>query len=193
MRKQPEVTEKTRKAFVDVFCELYKQKPIDKITVQEITRRSGYNRSTFYQYFTDIYELLDYLENDVLSYAQDMPAPNIAAGQLDDVLIHRIAWLFNEKSHYLMALLGDYGSVRFTDKIKAKMMENINVAALYPADNVLLPYIQEFSVSAAVSMFRYWYKSNKSISSEELVDLIRALFTEGVLAQLQRLALEAGQ
>lgn len=67
MKKQPQITEKTRQTFVDVFCELYSQKPIEKISVQEIANKSGYNRSTFYQYFTDIYELLDALENDLLN------------------------------------------------------------------------------------------------------------------------------
>ena len=192
MHKQPEVTERTKSAFISVFCELYKEKPIEKITVQEITNRSGYNRSTFYQHFTDIYDLLDYVERDVLAYAQDMPLPNIAAGQLDDVLIHRIALLFEEKSDYLGALLGDYGSVRFIDKIKANMMVNVTEAATYLTGNALLPYIREFAVSAAISMFRYWYRNNKDISSEELVSLIRALFTDGVLVQLQRVALQAG-
>ncbi|MFC6651830.1 TetR/AcrR family transcriptional regulator [Paenibacillus rhizoplanae] len=66
MNKQPQVTEKTRQRFIEVFCELYSQKPIEKISIQEIANRSGYNRSTFYQYFTDIYELLDAVENNLL-------------------------------------------------------------------------------------------------------------------------------
>lgn len=67
MKKQPQITEKTKQKFVEVFCELYSQKPIEKISVQEISNKSGYNRSTFYQYFTDIYELLDSVENDLLN------------------------------------------------------------------------------------------------------------------------------
>lgn len=64
MKKQPQITEKTRQVFIEVFCELYSQKPIEKISVQEIAKISGYNRSTFYQYFTDLYDLLDSVEND---------------------------------------------------------------------------------------------------------------------------------
>lgn len=39
----------------------------EKISVQEIANKSGYNRSTFYQYFPDIYELLDSVENELLN------------------------------------------------------------------------------------------------------------------------------
>ena len=58
---------KQGKTFINVFCDLYSQKPIGKISIQEIAKQVGYNRSTFYQYFTDIYELLDYVEERVLN------------------------------------------------------------------------------------------------------------------------------
>lgn len=39
---------------------LLKQKPIDKITVTDITDDCGINRHTFYYHFQDIYELVEY-------------------------------------------------------------------------------------------------------------------------------------
>jgi len=39
MKKQPEITDKTRQAFIEVFCELYSQKPIEKISIQEIANK----------------------------------------------------------------------------------------------------------------------------------------------------------
>lgn len=68
MKKQPEITECTRQNLVNAFCDLYKQKPIEKISISEITSSAGYHRSTFYQYFIDIYDVLEYIENNVLSY-----------------------------------------------------------------------------------------------------------------------------
>lgn len=66
MKKQVEITAATRNAFLDAFCTLYKRKPIEKITIQELTDKAGYNRSTFYQYFKDIYGLLTYIEDNVI-------------------------------------------------------------------------------------------------------------------------------
>ena len=37
MKKQPEITEATRKDFIYAFCECYKESPIEKITVKEIS------------------------------------------------------------------------------------------------------------------------------------------------------------
>src|SRR5690554_1199827 len=110
MKKQPEITEKTRQMFIDVFCELYSQKPIEKISIKEITNKSGYNRSTFYQYFTDIYELLDFVENDLLNYIKEGLAKN------KEVSTHTVQNALHclDRRDYLptlKALLGDYGSI----------------------------------------------------------------------------------
>ncbi|WP_253300937.1 hypothetical protein [Paenibacillus lautus] len=47
MKKQPQITEKTRQKLVEVFCELYSQKPIEKISVQEIANKSGLTAAPF--------------------------------------------------------------------------------------------------------------------------------------------------
>lgn len=185
MRRQPEITEKTRQTFIDIFCILYREKPIEKITVQEIAKRSGYNRSTFYQYFTDIYQLLEFIESDVLSYAKNMALTYVPFKLEDTTLIHQVAQLYNEKGNYLSALLGDYGSVRFLDKIKKEMLPDVGAVIWSNNDNPLLPYIQEFYFSAMLGIFRYWYRNNKNISSEKLVSLVYTLFSEGTSSKYQ--------
>ena len=56
MKKQPERTAATRSAFVDAFISISESRPIEKITIQEIADKAGYNRTTFYQYFEDTEE-----------------------------------------------------------------------------------------------------------------------------------------
>ena len=41
----------------DTLFELMREKPINKITVKELCERADVNRSTFYAYYTDIYDL----------------------------------------------------------------------------------------------------------------------------------------
>ena len=58
MKKQPERTNATRSMFVDAFIELNKHKGVEKITIQELANKAGYNRATFYEYFGDIYQAI---------------------------------------------------------------------------------------------------------------------------------------
>ncbi len=50
---------------------LLQSKPIEKITVGELCRLSGCNRSTFYAHFLDVYDLLDKIQIQIY---QDMKA-----------------------------------------------------------------------------------------------------------------------
>ena len=67
MKKQPERTAATRSAFVDAFISISESRPIEKITIQEIADKAGYNRTTFYQYFEDTFHLLSYMEDYIIS------------------------------------------------------------------------------------------------------------------------------
>lgn len=122
MHKQPEITDKTRQTFVNVFCDLYSRKPIEKISIQEIANQSGYNRSTFYQYFTDIYDLLDWVEERILnSINEEMAGREFSTHTFQDAL----QCLENaEDIAILKALLGDYGSVHFVERLKGKFPLN---------------------------------------------------------------------
>ncbi len=177
MNKQPELTDKTRQTFINVFCDLYSQKPIEKITIKEITNKSGYNRSTFYQYFTDIYELLDCVEKRVLkSIHEEMVSRDFSTHTFQDAL----QCLQNaEEISILKALLGDYGSVRFVERLKREIpFERLIVD--FPVNDVLAPYIMEFYISTLISMFRLWIRNGKDLSSEELVKLVDSLFANGI-------------
>ena len=66
MRKQTDKTLQTKADLIAAFWKLYKEKPINKITVKEVTDTAGYYRSTMYYYFEDVYAILDEIETSVL-------------------------------------------------------------------------------------------------------------------------------
>lgn len=177
MKKQPEITEKTRQTFIDVFCELYSQKPIEKISIQELANRSGYNRSTFYQYFTDIYELLDFVENDLLNSMKE----ELANKELPAYSVQNALHCLEKKEHLsvLKALLGDYGSIRFLERLKREIPFD-RLELNFPENNSLTPYLIEFYISTSLSLFRLWLQREKDLSPEEFFRLVDNLYTSGV-------------
>lgn len=52
--------QRTLKAFSDTLFYLLEKKPFEEITVNELCKVSNYPRATFYNYFEDIYDLLNY-------------------------------------------------------------------------------------------------------------------------------------
>ena len=67
MNKRPELTEQTKRNLRTAFWSLYAQKPLEKISVREITALAGYNRGTFYLYYQDVYDLLNQIEDELLA------------------------------------------------------------------------------------------------------------------------------
>ena len=73
-------SEQTRKRIIHTFLSLIDEKKWDKITVKELCARSEITRGTFYQYYSDIYELMEQIQASLLSdiqtrFAQIHPNP----------------------------------------------------------------------------------------------------------------------
>ena len=55
----------TKSVICDCFLELLKDQPIQKITVKAICEKADINRSTFYRYYKDAYDLMEQIANDL--------------------------------------------------------------------------------------------------------------------------------
>ena len=54
-----------KKQLADVLIELMKNMSLDKITVKDIVDKAGVSRQTFYYYFHDIYEVIEWYLDDL--------------------------------------------------------------------------------------------------------------------------------
>lgn len=54
------MSQMTKRALVASLKELMVEKPLDKITVTDLTEHCGVNRMTFYYHFKDIYDLVEW-------------------------------------------------------------------------------------------------------------------------------------
>ena len=54
------MSQMTKRALVASLKELMAEKPLDKITVTDLTEHCGVNRMTFYYHFKDIYDLVEW-------------------------------------------------------------------------------------------------------------------------------------
>ena len=54
-------SEHTKRQLADALKQCMAQKPLEKISIREITDRCGLRRETFYYHFSDIYDLLKWM------------------------------------------------------------------------------------------------------------------------------------
>ena len=114
MKKQPEITESTRRDFISAFCEYYREKPIEKVTVKEISEKAGYSRVTFYNYFKDPYDLLNQIEEEFILNFTKAIHDNIEQDRLMDNFLYTFDKLINENEMYSQILLTNSHNLQFS-------------------------------------------------------------------------------
>lgn len=59
--------QRTKRSIVNAFLKLRSEKPLEKITVKELSELAVIHKATFYLHYHDIYELSETLESEVIS------------------------------------------------------------------------------------------------------------------------------
>ncbi|RXI96634.1 TetR/AcrR family transcriptional regulator [Anaerobacillus alkaliphilus] len=185
MKKNSAVTAQTKQNLLDAFWDLYCTTRIEKITIKEITKRAGYNRSTFYEYFTDVYDVLEQLENSLIAKLQELPIQQLSAPG-DPFQLQALVNMYSQHSRYLMVLLGDHGDPAFQGKIKASMKPMIKeiLVARGAKDGFELDYTLEYALSAMIGILSYWFNQENGPTIEKLMELLAELSSEGVMRKL---------
>lgn len=188
MNKQPEVTERTKKKLIEAFWELFKEKRIEKISIGAITKQAGYNRGTFYEYFTDIYDLLSQAEDELLNSLQTQIGQYVergAARNLSD-FTRCIVEVFSGCNDRFYLLISPDGDPTFHTKMREKLKHNLfrmmgNDIAMDTQE-----YLITYVIASVTGLFSHWYTSGKKKKLEELITLIQQLVCNGVFEYLGR-------
>lgn len=185
MKKQPDITAQTREKLIEAFWSFYCEKKIEHITIKEITDKAGYHRSTFYEYFVDIYDVLNQLEESLLEYIK-VNVINRLDGELSVDLAQNIANIYDEKGEYLSVLLGENGDPNFLKKVKALILPILTDTLGLSVKDIHTSYIFEFATSGIFAVVTHWYKNGKNLPSHELADLSRSMLMSGVFPMLKK-------
>ena len=187
MNKRAEITAQTRQNIIDAFWSLYCEKRIEKITVKEISIRAGYNRGTFYEYFLDVYDVLDKIEDSLIPSLKELPpfsTPTGTIGMPIDVFLN----IWEQNAKYYSVLLGDKGDPAFAGKLK----NSIKPAIMKALDNrphsdlCDLDYILEYTLSAMIGVMSYWFQQKDAPSRDTLFRLIHKLMEDGIMNHLPK-------
>lgn len=177
MNKQPEVTEQTRANLRQAFWDLYGTKPIEKITVREITDRAGYNRATFYLYFRDVRSLLMQTEQEILGEVRHLVEDGLLREKTLDLSHHmgRIVELAQRFETYMPKLIGGaYGDPAFAEQLKNVLAPLLDRFILPPAGitDEQRHVLREFYLSGLLAAITSWVANPQRMPIDQLIGLI---------------------
>lgn len=185
-------TEVTRSNLMEAFWELYKEKPLAKITVKEITDRAGYNRGTFYAYFTDVYEIQKIFKSSLIP-KKDMIVDHLIYLDKNNVGVFESFDKTNdylrENSDKIAVMIGPEGDPSFIHEFKKEIRKIIMsyVEEIGIREPEKFEYIIEYQISAYIGIFQLWIEKGGQPDEMLLVEMMEEVSNSGVKTMMENL------
>ncbi len=174
MKKQPEITDATREALITAFFQLARTKNINQITIREITTLAGYNRTTFYRYFEDVYALMEYAEDDFLRQTKDAMEQRCREdGSGERQFFETLIRCFHENADRVCILLSEQYRSHFLRRITESVPSRPNITIRNTPKKKVIKDIYFYGIFHAISIN---LQNRDALPDEDLLDLIQELF-----------------
>lgn len=175
---------KTKRAIHSAMTRLLSVKPIEEITVTELSNAAEINRKTFYSYYNSVYMVTEEMEDEIVERFEDTLRKIDFETLLQDpqTTFNTLARIIASDLDFYETILTNRNQVYFLQKIITSLKERI--MALYfdrnSKDFELQEYMLEYIISGLVSVYQKWFKSGRKTDIEELSKYISMLAVNGV-------------
>lgn len=166
MTKQTKKAIQTKQALTDAFWELYCENKIEKITVKAITDKAGYNRSTFYEYFCDVYEVLEDIERNLLLKHRQIMIQNLQITEPETAKANILEFL-SYNVPYIAVLLGPDGDHNFYNKAKDYIATFLQEYMDADKNDIHVQMNIELFSGAVISLINFWYHHQEELTLQE--------------------------
>jgi AcrR family transcriptional regulator len=171
MTHKPEQSEdprvqRTRKLIQEAFIALTVERGFAAVTVRDITERAMINRSTFYRYYLDKYDLLDAFANQVLG--DEAAADGEEAGEHPGPV--RLLRRVRQHADFYRVMLGTKGDPYFADLFRQNTEKRFR-SWLQGNDDPNAPPLDlrvRYVAYAGVGAILWWLEQAPETSPEQL-------------------------
>ncbi|MCD7946464.1 MAG: TetR/AcrR family transcriptional regulator [Clostridiales bacterium] len=182
MKKQPEITDATRESFVNAFFQIAKTKSINRITIREITTLAGYNRTTFYRYFEDVYALMEYAEDEFLQTIRRTSEERYGGTALGErQFFETIISCCHQNKERMSILMSEQNRSHFMRKVKENVEHNLRWAGNVTPKKLIVRDIYFYGIFHAISTN---LQSQDALSDEDLLSIIQTMFNSWYLPEM---------
>ncbi|MGN0194174.1 MAG: TetR/AcrR family transcriptional regulator [Pseudoramibacter sp.] len=155
MKKPSPVAEQTRQNLIQAFWKCYAKAPLSEVTVKEIAEVAGYNRTTFYQYFDNVPDLMDAAEEKLFRELVANVNTAIAEGLTLPALEKSLERCIDQYGDQLKILLGPASDSHFYTRFK-ETLKPLTYFDFNESKNSLdIDLICEFVTSDLITVIAY--------------------------------------
>ncbi|CAM4370317.1 TetR/AcrR family transcriptional regulator [Weissella hellenica] len=184
--KQADRNARTKQSIKQSFIKLIENKGFSNITVSDITRDADVSRSTFYVHYTDKYELLTKIEDELIMNITAALKNNLKEPLSNDYNTDRSAAtyrVFSQALEYvdseratMHALFSANGDSQFFSQVK-NVVDNLFTTQLsknngYFVNDIPIDYTKEIAINSILNIVRHWLDKSNPESPDELANIL---------------------
>ena len=175
---------KTKRLIRNSVAALLKEKDVDSITVKEVAELADINRKTFYNYYANVSQVVDEIENEIVEtfcmLMKDIDLQSILQDPRN--VFQKLIDVLNQDPDLYANLMHMNGNLNLINKIADEI--KLQTKEIYANQTSLrgerLDIILEFLYNGMFYAFRKWLHSEQTLSLEEVSGDIGQLAVGGL-------------
>lgn len=176
----------TKKVLKETLAVLMREKPVGKLSVKEICSAADVNRSTFYAHYSDPYDLLRQVEEELIDelYGK-LDGFNLRDDDLQSQrVICSIFMHIEENRELCRSLLGENGDLRFQREIMTLVQQQCVLDRPDESYGEQIEYLALFITNGCIGLVQKWLQDgiDSGVSAEKIAALVIRLARQGMSA-----------
>lgn len=180
MIRETDSKEKIKNSFINLISKY----GFDKLTVTDITRDANINRGTFYLHYTDKYNLIELLKEDIMNDLEEIFYSEVTSKgeDIDEIISYNIILksIVYLKSNFnlIRAMYTAEGDSKFMLSLR-NILEKLLFTKLkdsaglnFSNDEIKMEYAIELFLHSIISVISLWIRRDGSESPEEIANII---------------------
>ena len=174
----------TRKMLRESLTSLMQQKPVQSITVREITELADTNRSTFCLHYQDVYDMVNQIQEDMFREFNEimMVIPDAPSDQDLFLLSAEIFSVIKNNADFAIVLLGKNGNTAFVgrlkDLVKRRTLGDWS-GIIQSDDRQKADYFYAFVITGYIGVIERWLKNGLREIPIQMAEITRGLIVQG--------------
>jgi AcrR family transcriptional regulator len=173
----------TKMVLKESFVRLLGEKDISEITIKEICDGADINRATFYAHYSNQYDLLRKIEDELFeNISARLSGKTYMAGEENTIeMVERIFAYIKENAPLCKLFISERGDLDFQKKIMMLVYDK-NIQGLLPQGSMTeeeAEYIRSFTITGCVGVIQKWLNDDAKKSTRSLEELLVKL-TQGL-------------
>lgn len=173
---------RTKKALREALFTLLEKKPVNEISVTELTSAADVNRATFYFYYTDLLDMLQQIQNETYRDFEEVVSKSSASiATIEGFTEYAENLLTYCKEHEMLVrfIIKNDTNNQLYQKIQMLMLNNIpNSKEAFDINNPAR-YSTNFILNAMVGIMIDWMNEGMKIPPHDLAEFCAHIYLNG--------------